>query len=138
MAEREENFYRQYPGYAKKSITLYAPTFRDAEGTNPTLGLDLDAYYKQMEATAYTYVPGLTTMTTATGRRLQKGIVAVDPKLIPLHTKLYITSDTVDYGYGEAEDTGGVIKGNIVDLAFMSYDECIQFGRRQMIVYILE
>ena len=49
MAEREENFYRQYPGYAKKSITLYAPTFRDAEGTNPTLGLDLDAYYEQME-----------------------------------------------------------------------------------------
>lgn len=96
------------------------------------------SYYKQMEATAYTYVPGLTTMTTATGRRLQKGIVAVDPTVIPLHTKLYITSDTVDYGYGEAEDTGGVIKGNIVDLAFMSYDECIQFGRRQMIVYILE
>jgi len=96
------------------------------------------SYYKQMEATAYTYVPGLTTMTTATGRRLQKGIVAVDPTVIPLHTKLYITSDTVDYGYGEAEDTGGVIKGDIVDLAFMSYDECIQFGRRQMIVYILE
>jgi 3D (Asp-Asp-Asp) domain-containing protein len=58
------------------------------------------SYYKQMEATAYTYVPGKTTMTTATGRRLQKGIVAVDPKVIPLHTKMYIASDTFEYGYG--------------------------------------
>ncbi len=95
------------------------------------------SYVKPMEATAYTYVPGKTTMTTATGRTLAKGIVAVDPKVIPLHTKMFIKSDTWEYGYGEAEDTGGVIKGDIVDLAYMSYDECIQFGRRQMRVYIL-
>ena len=96
------------------------------------------SYKKYMEATAYTYVPGLTTMTTATGATLAKGIVAVDPKVIPLHTKMYITSDSVEYGVGVAEDTGGAIKGDIVDLAFMSYDECIQFGRRTMWVYILE
>lgn len=95
------------------------------------------SYYKMMEATAYTYVPGLTTMTTATGRRLDYGIIAVDPRVIPLHTKLYVTG-SFEYGYGEAEDTGGVIKGDIIDLAFMSYDECIQFGRRQVKVYILE
>lgn len=94
-------------------------------------------YRKQMEATAYTYVPGKTTMTTATGERLRKGIVAVDPKVIPMHTKMFITG-SVEYGLGVAEDTGGVIKGNIVDLAYMSYDECIQFGRRQMQVYILD
>ncbi len=95
------------------------------------------SYYKTMEATAYTYVPGKTTTTTATGRTLEKGIVAVDPKVIPLHTKLYITG-SIEYGYGEAEDTGGAIKGNIIDLAFMTYDECIQFGRRKVTVYILE
>ncbi len=95
------------------------------------------SYYKTMEATAYTYVPGKTTMTTATGRTLEKGIIAVDPKVIPLHTKLYVTG-SIEYGYGEAEDTGGAIKGNIIDLAFMSYDECIQFGRRKVKVYILE
>ena len=94
-------------------------------------------YRKQMEATAYTYIPGKTTMTTATGQRLRKGIVAVDPKVIPLHTKMFITG-SVEYGLGVAEDTGGVIKGNIVDLAYMSYSECIQFGRRQMQVYILD
>ena len=77
-------------------------------------------------------------MTTATGATLAKGIVAVDPTVIPLHTSMYIASDTFEYGCGVAEDTGGVIKGNIVDLAFMSYDECISFGRRNMWVYILE
>ncbi len=94
-------------------------------------------YRKEMEATAYTYVPGLTTMTTATGETLRKGIVAVDPRVIPMHTKMFITGP-IEYGLGVAEDTGGVIKGNIVDLAYMSYDECIQFGRRQMQVYILD
>lgn len=94
-------------------------------------------YRRQMEATAYTYVPGKTTMTTATGQRLRKGIVAVDPREIPLHTRMFITG-SVEYGEGVAEDTGGAIKGNIVDLAYMSYDECIQFGRRQMQVYILD
>lgn len=96
------------------------------------------SYKRLMEATAYTYVPGKTTWTTATGERLRKGIVAVDPNEIPLHTEMYIASDTVEYGYGIAEDTGGVIKGNIVDLAYMTYDECIQFGRRNMWVYFLE
>jgi 3D (Asp-Asp-Asp) domain-containing protein len=96
------------------------------------------SYKRYMEATAYTYMPGYTTMTTATGATLAKGIVAVDPREIPMHTKMYITSDTVDYGYGVAEDTGGVIKGNIIDLAYMSYTECINFGRRYMWVYFLE
>lgn len=96
------------------------------------------SYKRYMEATAYTYVPGLTTMTTATGATLAKGIVAVDPREIPMHTKMYIASDTFEYGYGVAEDTGGAIKGNIIDLAFMSYDECIRFGRRNMWVYFLE
>lgn len=94
-------------------------------------------YRKQMEATAYTYLPPYTTMTTATGQTLRKGIVAVDPAVIPLHTKMFITG-SIEYGLGFAEDTGGAIKGNIVDLAYMSYDECIQFGRRQMQVYILD
>lgn len=94
-------------------------------------------YRKQMEATAYTYLPPYTTMTTATGETLRKGIVAVDPTVIPMHTRMFITGP-IEYGLGVAEDTGGAIKGNIVDLAYMSYDECIKFGRRQMQVYILD
>lgn len=95
------------------------------------------SYYKEMESTAYTYVPGKTTKTTATGAALKKGVVAVDPDVIPLNTKLYIKG-TIDYGYGVACDTGGVIKGNIIDLAFETYNECVDYGRRNVRVYILE
>ncbi len=95
------------------------------------------SYRIPMEATAYTYVPGKTTMTTATGERLRKGIVATDPKVIPMHTKVFVKG-TIEYGLAVAEDVGGGIKGNKIDLAYMSYDECIQFGRRKVMVYILE
>lgn len=52
--------------------------------------------------------------TTATGAKVGYGIVAVDPKVIPLGTRLYIPG----YGIGVAADTGGAIKGNVIDLAF--------------------
>ena len=95
-------------------------------------------YRRQMEATAYTYLPPYTGMITATGATLRDGIVAVDPREIPMHTKMFITSDSWEYGLGVAEDTGGAIKGNIIDLAYMNYDTCIKFGRRQMQVYFLD
>lgn len=70
----------------------------------------------------------------ATGLRVKKGIVAVDPRVIPLGTKLYIP------GYGEAlaADTGGWIKGNRIDLAFDTLEECFRFGRRRIRVYLVE
>lgn len=77
---------------------------------------------------------------TATGKALQYGMVAVDPKVIPLGTRLYI--ETPDrswvYGYAVAEDTGGAIKGNRVDLFYPSTSTCMQFGRRDVNVYVLE
>jgi len=51
---------------------------------------------------------------TATGTRAHFGTVAVDPRVIPLGTRMYIPG----YGYGTAEDTGGSIKGNIIDLFY--------------------
>jgi 3D (Asp-Asp-Asp) domain-containing protein/peptidoglycan hydrolase CwlO-like protein len=71
---------------------------------------------------------------TAIGFRARKGIVAVDPRVIPLGTKLYIP------GYGEAlaADTGGWIKGNRIDLVFESLEECYRFGRRKLKVYLVE
>jgi len=69
----------------------------------------------------------------------QRGVVAVDPKVIPLGTKLYIESPDGSYVYGcaVAGDTGGAIKGNRIDLFMDTYSECMQFGRRTMNVYIL-
>lgn len=77
---------------------------------------------------------------TATGASTGYGIVAVDPSVIPLGTKLYITSadGSYVYGYCVAGDTGGAIKGNRVDLFLGSESECRQFGRRSMKVYILD
>ncbi len=87
------------------------------------------------EATAYC-IPG---GTTATGKRVQKGYVAVDPRRIPLGTRLYIQSldGSPDYGYCEAQDTGGAVNGDIVDLYFYSVDECYSWGRRAVRIYVL-
>jgi 3D (Asp-Asp-Asp) domain-containing protein len=70
---------------------------------------------------------------TATGVRCTYGAVAVDPKVIPLGSKLYIEG----YGYGFACDTGGAIKGRRVDLAFNSPRAAFRHGRKQMTVHIL-
>ncbi len=83
---------------------------------------------------ATAYVPGYGCGTrTATGRRARKGIVAVDPRVIPLGTKLYIPG----YGYALASDTGGSVKGYRIDLCFNSLSEARRFGRRQIRIKIL-
>lgn len=71
---------------------------------------------------------------TANGMRAGKGVVAVDPRVIPLGTKLYIEG----YGLAIAGDTGGAIKGLRIDLGYDTYAEAIRFGRRTVKVYILE
>lgn len=98
------------------------------------------SYSKKLtvSATAYTASPG---DKTASGRVAQYGVIAVDPKVIPLGTKLYVESTddgkSWQYGYCVAGDTGGAIKGNKIDLFFNSKSECLQFGRRSAIVYVL-
>ena len=87
-------------------------------------------------ATAYTAKPGAL---TASGKPVYVGGVAVDPRVIPLGSKLYLTTPDgrVVYGMATAIDTGGAIKGNIIDLFYNTYNECIQFGRRAMTIYVL-
>lgn len=97
-------------------------------------------YYSQVltcTATAYTDYSG---QPTATGTTPRVGAIAVDPSVIPYGTKMYIvtTDGSVVYGYATAEDCGGAIKGNRVDLYYNTESECIQFGRRSVLVYILE
>lgn len=76
---------------------------------------------------------------TASGTKARPGVVAVDPKVIPLGTKLYVESldGTPDYGYAIAEDTGGAIKGNKIDLFMESSKDVKKFGRRKVKVYII-
>lgn len=77
---------------------------------------------------------------TASGMKAGPGVVAVDPKVIPLGTKLYIESmdSTKDYGYAVAGDTGGAIKGNRIDLFFFSSSDVRRFGRRNVRVKVLK
>lgn len=76
---------------------------------------------------------------TATGIRACYGIVAVDPRVIPLCSKLFIqtTDGSFTYGYALAADTGGAIKGNRIDLCFDSRQDALNFGRRNVVVYVL-
>lgn len=92
---------------------------------------------KSMTATAYTAGHGGADYYTATGTHVRVGTVAVDKRVIPLGTRMYIiTNDGIVYGVSTAEDTG--IRGDKVDLYFNSYEDCINFGRRSCTVYILE
>ena len=64
--------------------------------------------------------------------------MAVDKSVIPLGTRMYIVTNdgSVVYGPAVAADTG--VRGNIVDLYYDTYQQCINFGRRSCTVYILE
>ena len=88
-----------------------------------------------MRSTAYTSDPSENGgySTTAMGTAIRYGVAAVDPNVIPLGTRLYIEG----YGYARAEDTGGAIKGNRIDLVFGSRSQSNNWGRRTVRVTIL-
>ena len=89
-------------------------------------------------ATAYSG-EGCGSNVTASGMPAVKGVVAVDRRYIPFGTKMYIESldGTPDYGYAVAGDTGGAIKGNIIDLCMNSHREALNYGRRRVRIYFL-
>ena len=71
---------------------------------------------------------------TASGTKVRRGIIAVDPNFIPLGTRVFIPG----YGHAVAEDIGGSIKGNRIDIAFDTYEEAMAFGRQDVKIYIVE
>ncbi|WP_283163410.1 peptidoglycan-binding protein [Sporolactobacillus mangiferae] len=89
-------------------------------------------------STAYTARCNGCSGTTATGINLLKNpdtkVIAVDPSVIPLGTKLYVEG----YGYAVAGDTGGAIKGHKIDVFFNSNSDALQWGRRTVKVKIIE
>lgn len=88
-------------------------------------------YTRKISAHASAYVA--TGNRTAIGIVPYEGIVAVDPGMIPLYTKMYIPG----YGIAMAGDTGGDMIGHRVDLFFNDYHRAIQWGRRDVDIYIL-
>ena len=90
----------------------------------------------QVTATAYTACYDGVDHTTATGTFVHKGVAAVDKRVFPLGSDLYVMAKGMEYGLTKAEDTG--MKGQKIDLYLESYQQCIQFGRRSATVYLLE
>ena len=93
----------------------------------------------KVKATAYTHTDAGCDMITATGTTVHWGTVAVDPKLIPYGTKMFIVSNDGKFVYGlsAAEDCGGSIKGNRVDLYMPTTSQCFKFGVRNCTIYFL-
>lgn len=121
---------------AKPETATKTATVNEGAGT-----IDGHSYSRKitMTATAYSAAPeenaGYTV--SAMGNPLRYGIVAVDPKVIPLGSKVYVTAPDGSWTYGvaSAEDTGGAIKGNKIDLCYPNGGSA--FGRRSCVVYVL-
>ena len=115
------------------SVSNKAGTFTDASGNTVS-------YTKKLtgSSTAYYAAEGAI---TATGVPVYYGGVAVNPDVIPYGSKLYIVSSdgSMVYGYATAVDTGGALMSGyvLVDVFYPTYNQCVNWGRRNVTVYVL-
>ena len=114
---------------------LTPPSSLKLNGTVPT------SYKRKIVGTASAYSGG---GVTATGRGVMPGYIAVNPRQIPYHTKMWIVSNDgrYVYGYASAEDTGGFInwtgsRATLCDLYMASESQASAFGRRSVTIYVL-
>lgn len=112
----------------KKRVTIQKSKAAVEEG----FGLDQADISKTLtvEATAYTF----TGNKTATGVDPREGLIAVDPKVIAMGSKVYVEG----YGYAIAADTGGDIRGNRIDVFFSTLRQCIDWGRKPVHIHVLK
>ncbi len=104
-------------------------TFTAPDGTEHNY-----SYYIDVTATAYTHTGNL----TYSGTTAEVGVIAVDPRYIPLGSEVYVIGNYGDYGVCRAEDIGGGIKRYRIDVFLDTEEECVLFGRRAMRCYVLE
>jgi 3D (Asp-Asp-Asp) domain-containing protein len=125
------------------STRIVRPSIPALITTPPTYQLASRGYYSgrrvfRMVATAYD--PGPESCgpsangTTAIGLRAGHGVVAVDPAVIPMRARLYVEG----YGYCVAGDVGSAIKGHRIDLGFSGRAEALKYGRREVVVRVLD
>lgn len=126
-----------------------AVSYRELAENNPP-----EEYKQVIEATATAYClcqkccgkspssPGYGV--TASGLKIIPGtgmkVIAVDPKVIPLGSKVYVQglNGAWDYGYAVAGDTGGVIKSMKIDLYMDSHEETLSWGRKKVNIYVVD
>ncbi len=129
----------------QKELGILTTLFGGSNALNPNVARDNNSltgapqnYKRALDMTATAYGPGPLdngkwNNQTFMGGIVRKGVAAVDPRVIPMGTKLWIE------GYGEAiaEDQGSAIKGNRIDLAFNSRQEALDYGIQHPKVYVL-
>lgn len=126
-----------------------AVSYRELAENNPP-----EEYKQVIEATATAYClcqkccgkspssPGYGV--TASGLKIIPGtgmkVIAVDPKVIPLGSKVYVQglNGAWDYGYAVAGDTGGAIKSMKIDLYMDSHQETLSWGRKKVNIYVVD
>ena len=115
------------------------PVIADGRITFPTGEVLTYTRTDTVRATAYTHTDRGCDTVTATGTRVHRGTAAVDPRFIPYGTRMFIVSSDGSYVYGiaAAEDCGGDIKGDRMDLYLPTQAQCTAFGRRVCTVYFL-
>ena len=105
-------------------------------------GQEAERYKQELDIVATAYAPGPHDngkwgSLTHIGTQVRPGVIAVDPKVIPLGSRLYIEFPDGHGMYGVAEDTGGAIKGNRIDIAMWTVAEAYDFGIQNIKVRIL-
>ena len=116
-----------------------APVISDGYITLPTGEVLTYTHKDTVRATAYTHTDQGCDIVTSTGTVVHWGTVAVDPRYIPYGTRMFIMASDGSYVYGiaTAEDCGGDIKGDRMDLYMPTYEQCMEFGRRRCTIYFL-
>lgn len=95
-----------------------------------TMSVEATAFYNSESNGNHTTATGNPTVYNPSGW----STIAVDPKVIPLNTRIYIEG----YGFGIAHDTGGLIKGNIIDVFMPNRSSTYKWGRKKNVkIYIL-
>ena len=117
-----------------------APSSENETNTNAKVNAKANAAIKgkEMYVTATAYSPTESFHITAAGYNIRKHpnmkLIAVDPRVIPLGKKVWVEG----YGIAIAGDTGGAIKGHIIDVLLPTTAKCIQWGRKTVKIIVLD
>ena len=127
-----------------KDTTKDTTSSTPKEEAKPPASDNTPNHYKEvLDISATAYAPGPHDNEqwgnkTYIGTEVRPGIIAVDPKLIPLGSRVYIEYPDGHGEYAIAEDTGGAIKGNRIDIAKQTVSEAEDFGIQKVKVYVVK
>ncbi|MDQ7822462.1 MAG: 3D domain-containing protein [Candidatus Eremiobacteraeota bacterium] len=112
----------------KKNLLEYRKK-REKKGYQAPPGAEKKSFSLNVEARSYC-LRGF----TSRGVYTRMGVIAVDPRIIPYGSKIYIPG----FGWGTALDTGGAIVGRSIDIWMPTYSQCMQWGVRNVTVKVVK